>query len=55
MYEASVDPEFGSTFARRLNQSLFSCRAMVKPSCNLVQHGRSVTSELSLSFARINT
>ena len=40
-YEASVNPEFGSTPARHLNQSCFSAGLQAN-------HGRSTTSELGL-------
>jgi len=40
---ASVNPEFGTTMARRLNQSRVSA-VPVEPNCNKVRHGRSTTS-----------
>ena len=48
-YVASVNPEFGTTLARRLNQNrVCAVLPAVEPYCNLVLQGRSTTFELGL-------
>ena len=47
-YMASEKPDFSTNLSRRLNKS----RAFSEPNCNLVQRGRSATSELGLSLLR---
>ena len=49
-YMTSVHPVFGTTLARRLNQSINVSVVLLLPetNCNLVQHGRNTTFELGL-------
>ena len=49
LLEASVNPKFGSTLARRLNQSCFFAVLQSNQITIKVRHGRSTTSELGLT------